>query len=63
MFVHETNRCVKLLLHRENEIEGGVIDTNFTVESESYGLIKTQELKPGGEFISLNDSNKQEYVK
>lgn len=47
---------------RENSLTG-IIDTNFAVEHNSFGVLKVHELKPGGRDISVTEENKKEYVK
>ena len=34
----------------------------FAVDSEVLGVIKTNELKPGGDSILVTEENKEEYV-
>lgn len=46
----------------ENDITG-IIDTTFTVEHESFGVLQMKELKPGGGNIIVTEENKKEYVK
>ncbi|KAL3273220.1 hypothetical protein HHI36_014674 [Cryptolaemus montrouzieri] len=41
----------------------GILDTNFSVENNSFGVIKVHELKPGGAQIQVTEENKREYVK
>ncbi|KAG8528062.1 uncharacterized protein KY384_006978 [Bacidia gigantensis] len=45
----------------ENDIEG-VIEPTFSTEDESFGEIQTIDLKPNGQNIEVNNSNKKEYV-
>lgn len=47
---------------RENNIDG-ILDTTFSVENNSFGVIKVLELKPGGASIPVTEDNKREYVK
>jgi E3 ubiquitin ligase SMURF1/2 len=47
---------------RENNITG-VIDTTFSVEHNSFGVLRVHELKPGGREILVTEENKKEYVK
>lgn len=47
---------------RENNIDG-VLDTTFSVENNSFGVVKVHELKPGGASIAVTEDNKREYVK
>ncbi|XP_050308528.1 E3 ubiquitin-protein ligase SMURF2 [Anthonomus grandis grandis] len=41
----------------------GVLDTTFSVENNSFGVVKVHELKPGGSSIAVTEDNKREYVK
>lgn len=41
----------------------GVIETNFSVENNSFGVLKVHELKPNGHQIVVTEDNKREYVK
>jgi E3 ubiquitin ligase SMURF1/2 len=41
----------------------GVIDTTFSVEHNSFGVLRAHELKPGGRDILVTEENKKEYVK
>lgn len=41
----------------------GVIDSTFSVENNSFGVLKVHELKPNGASIPVNEDNKREYVK
>lgn len=49
-------------MYRENNIDG-VLDTTFSVENNSFGVVKVHELKPGGSSITVTEDNKREYVK
>ncbi|XP_049826572.1 E3 ubiquitin-protein ligase SMURF2 [Aethina tumida] len=46
----------------ENNIDG-VLDTTFSVENNSFGVLKVHELKPNGASIAVTEDNKREYVK
>ncbi|KAK9887769.1 hypothetical protein WA026_000084 [Henosepilachna vigintioctopunctata] len=41
----------------------GVLETTFSVENNSFGVVKVHELKPGGAQIQVTEENKREYVK
>uniref|UniRef100_A0A182LWY2 HECT-type E3 ubiquitin transferase n=1 Tax=Anopheles culicifacies TaxID=139723 RepID=A0A182LWY2_9DIPT len=41
----------------------GVIDSTFSVENNSFGVLKVHELKPNGASIPVTEDNKREYVK
>ncbi|XP_046391543.1 E3 ubiquitin-protein ligase SMURF1-like isoform X2 [Ischnura elegans] len=56
----ELHRSLTWML--ENNITG-VIDTTFSVEHNSFGVIKVHELKAGGREISVTEENKKEYVR
>ncbi|KAJ8931387.1 hypothetical protein NQ314_015705 [Rhamnusium bicolor] len=56
----ELHRSLTWML--ENNIDG-VLDTTFSVENNSFGVIKVHELKPGGATITVTEDNKREYVK
>lgn len=56
----ELHRSLTWML--ENNING-VLDTNFSVENNSFGAVKVHELKPGGAQIPVTEDNKREYVK
>lgn len=56
----ELHRSLTWML--ENSLTG-IIDTNFAVEHNSFGVLKVHELKPGGRDISVTEENKKEYVK
>ena len=44
----------------ENDPTG--LDLYFTVDEESFGQMKVNELKPGGSDIQVTDENKREYI-
>ena len=46
----------------ENDLTD-VIDTTFSVEHDSFGVLKVHELKKNGRNIQVTESNKKEYVK
>ena len=46
----------------ENSISD-VIDTTFSVEHDSFGVLKVHELKKNGRNIPVTEANKKEYVK
>jgi len=46
----------------ENNITD-IIDTTFSVEHDSFGVIKVHELKKNGKNIPVTEQNKKEYVK
>eukprot|EP00095_Tigriopus_kingsejongensis_P011506 maker-scaffold56_size446035-snap-gene-3.36 protein:Tk11506 transcript:maker-scaffold56_size446035-snap-gene-3.36-mRNA-1 annotation:"e3 ubiquitin-protein ligase smurf1 isoform x1" len=46
----------------ENDITG-ILDSNFSVEHEAFGLLQSQELKKGGKDLEVTEKNKKEYVK
>ena len=50
-----------LILRRENDIEG-VIEPTFSTEDESFGEIRTIDLKPNGRNIEVTNENKKEYI-
>ncbi|XP_044253822.1 E3 ubiquitin-protein ligase SMURF2 [Tribolium madens] len=56
----ELHRSLTWML--ENNIDG-VLDTTFSVENNSFGIIKVHELKPSGATIPVTEDNKREYVK
>lgn len=56
----ELHRSLTWML--ENNITG-VFDTTFSVENNSFGVIKVHELKPNGASIAVTEENKREYVK
>uniref|UniRef100_A0A182WDB9 HECT-type E3 ubiquitin transferase n=1 Tax=Anopheles minimus TaxID=112268 RepID=A0A182WDB9_9DIPT len=41
----------------------GVIDSTFSVENNSFGVLKVHELKPNGASVPVTEDNKREYVK
>lgn len=47
---------------RENNING-IIDSTFSVENNSFGVLKVHELKPAGATTVVTEENKREYVK
>ena len=46
----------------ENSITD-IIDTTFSVEHDSFGVLKVHELKKNGKNIPVTEANKKEYVK
>lgn len=46
----------------ENNITN-VIESTFSVENNSFGILKVHELKPNGQQIPVTEDNKREYVK
>ncbi|CAG9773599.1 unnamed protein product [Ceutorhynchus assimilis] len=56
----ELHRSLTWML--ENNIDG-ILDTTFSVENNSFGVVKVHELKPGGSSIPVTEDNKREYVK
>ena len=46
----------------ENSITN-VIDSTFSVENNSFGVLKVHELKPNGQQLLVTEDNKREYVK
>ncbi|XP_045601990.2 E3 ubiquitin-protein ligase SMURF2 isoform X1 [Procambarus clarkii] len=40
-----------------------VIDSTFTVEHESFGVLQMRELKTGGSSVVVTEDNKKEYVR
>ena len=40
-----------------------VIDNNFSVEHEAFGVVQTHELRKGGKDIQVTEDNKKDYVK
>uniref|UniRef100_A0A182FVK6 HECT-type E3 ubiquitin transferase n=1 Tax=Anopheles albimanus TaxID=7167 RepID=A0A182FVK6_ANOAL len=56
----ELHRSLTWIL--ENNISG-VIDSTFSVENNSFGVLKVHELKPNGASIAVTEDNKREYVK
>lgn len=51
-----------LFNHSENNITN-VIESTFSVENNSFGILKVHELKPNGQQIAVTEDNKREYVK
>lgn len=49
------------LTYRENDIEG-VIEPTFSTEDESFGEVRTIDLKPNGRDIEVTNENKKEYI-
>ncbi|CAO1372874.1 unnamed protein product [Diamesa hyperborea] len=56
----ELHRSLTWLL--ENSITN-VIDSTFSVENNSFGVLKVHELKPNGQQLLVTEDNKREYVK
>lgn len=56
----ELHRSLTWML--ENNISG-IIESTFSVENNSFGVLKVHELKPSGATISVTEENKREYVK
>ncbi|CAH1112298.1 unnamed protein product [Psylliodes chrysocephalus] len=56
----ELHRSLTWML--ENNING-VLDTTFSVENNSFGIIKVHELKADGASVAVTEENKREYVK
>jgi len=46
----------------ENDITN-VLDLTFSVEKDEFGVVKVEDLKPGGRNIPVTEENKIEYVK
>jgi hypothetical protein len=46
---------------RENDITD-VLETDFTTSLDSFGVVSTLELVPGGADIAVTESNKKEYI-
>lgn len=40
-----------------------MFDTTFSVENNSFGVVKVHELKPNGKELAVTEDNKKEYVK
>lgn len=40
-----------------------MIDSTFSVENNSFGVLKVHELKPNGQQLLVTEDNKREYVK
>ena len=53
--------CRANVQRRENDIEG-VIEPTFSTEDESFGEIRTIDLKPNGRNIEVTNENKREYI-
>lgn len=49
------------MLSFEGDVEA-VYDSTFQITYESFGEMKTYELKPGGSTIPLTKENREEYV-
>ena len=47
---------------RENNIEECELEMYFAQDYETLGVVKTHELKPGGEEILVTEENKNEYI-
>ena len=47
---------------RENNIEECGLEMYFAQDYESLGVVKSHELKPGGEDILVTEENKEEYI-
>lgn len=47
---------------RENNIEECELEMYFATDYETLGVLKTHELKPGGEEILVTEENKDEYI-
>jgi len=58
----DPNLFTSLCWMLENSITD-VIDTTFSVEHDSFGVIKVHELKKNGKNILVTEQNKKEYVK
>uniref|UniRef100_A0A1B6BZA6 E3 ubiquitin-protein ligase n=1 Tax=Clastoptera arizonana TaxID=38151 RepID=A0A1B6BZA6_9HEMI len=56
----ELHRSLTWML--ENNLTG-VFDTTFSVEVNSFGVLRVHELKTGGKDIPVTEENKREYVK
>lgn len=56
----ELHRSLTWML--ENNITG-IIDSTFSVENNSFGVLKVHDLKPSGTTIAVTEENKKEYVK
>ncbi len=48
--------------YRENDIEECGMEMFFSVDFEELGVVKSHELKVGGEEILVTEENKEEYV-
>lgn len=51
-----------VFFNSDNNIEG-VIDSTFSVENNSFGVLKVHELKANGAALAVTETNKREYVK
>lgn len=51
-----------IYVHSENNITN-VIESTFSVENNSFGILKVHELKPNGQQVTVTEDNKREYVK
>ena len=58
----DPNLFTSLCWMLENNITD-VIDTTFSVEHDSFGVLKVHELKKNGKNIPVTEQNKKEYVK
>ena len=58
----DPNLFISLKWMLENNISD-VIDTTFSVEHDSFGVLKVHELKKNGRNIPVTEQNKKEYVK
>ena len=47
----------------DNRITADIIHNTFSVDYQSFGVMKELELKPGGRDIPVTEENKREYVK
>ncbi|XP_067005940.2 E3 ubiquitin-protein ligase SMURF2 [Anabrus simplex] len=56
----ELHRSLTWML--ENTVTG-IIETTFSVEHNSFGVLRVHELKPGGRDIIVTEENKKEYVR
>lgn len=56
----ELHRSLTWML--ENNISN-VIESTFSVENNSFGILKVHELKPNGQQVAVTEDNKREYVK
>lgn len=56
----ELHRSLTWMLENSTE---GVLETTFSVENNSFGVVKVHELKPNGAMIQVTEENKREYVK
>lgn len=54
--------CTRFAFLSENNIKD-VIDSTFSVENNSFGVVKVHELKPNGATVTVTEANKKEYVK